>query len=288
MLLRTSEYGVLIEKIAEDLMHMHRVSAKEPVGADSARQTILDKHPWASRWGIQVSSGLVNIVSDLLADFEDMLGNHEFYGGHLDATLEKMRTKTCDRVRVLDNDEWIFKGVRFLGATCWTDYSSTGDVLQAQWEARQELNDFKRIRAAGYRKLQTRDLVMRNHKSLSWLRERLAEPFEGPTVVVSHHAPSRLSLGAAHNEDSENVKHWNMAMGSSSKRGSTYIKNISHLDASYASNWDALMGDSISLWLHGHTHHAVDYPIKGTRIVSNPRGYPGESTGFNADLLITV
>jgi 3',5'-cyclic AMP phosphodiesterase CpdA len=215
-------------------------------------------------------------------------GNHEFYGGHLDATLEKMRTKTCDRVRVLDNDEWIFKGVRFLGATCWTDYSSTGDVLQAQWEARQELNDFKRIRAAGYRKLQTRDLVMRNHKSLSWLRERLAEPFEGPTVVVSHHAPSRLSLGAAHNEDSEYVKHWNMAMGSSSKRGSTYIKNISHLDASYASNWDALMGDSISLWLHGHTHHAVDYPIKGTRIVSNPRGYPGESTRFNADLLITV
>jgi hypothetical protein len=215
-------------------------------------------------------------------------GNHEFYGGHLDTTLEKMRAKACDRVRVLDNDEWIFKGVRFLGATCWTDYTSTGDVLQAQWEARQELNDFKRIRAAGYRKLQTGDLVMRNHKSLSWLRERLAEPFEGPTVVVSHHAPSMLSIGAAHTEDSEYVKRWKMVMGSSSKMGSTYIKDISHLDASYSNNWNALMGDSISLWLHGHTHHAVDYSIKGTRIVSNPRGYPGESTGFNADLLITV
>ncbi|MGZ5029804.1 MAG: metallophosphoesterase [Methylobacter sp.] len=112
-------------------------------------------------------------------------GNHEFYGGHLDTTLEKMRMKACDRIRVLDNDEWIFQGVRFLGATCWTDYASTGDVLRAQWEARQELNDFKKIRVAGYRKLQTGDLVMRNHKSLSWLRERLAERFDGPTVVVS-------------------------------------------------------------------------------------------------------
>ncbi|MGZ5053980.1 MAG: AAA family ATPase [Methylobacter sp.] len=74
MLLRTSEYGVVIEKIVEDLMDMQTGSVKGSIGADSAQQTILDKHPWASRWVIQVSSGLVNIVSDLLADFEGMLG----------------------------------------------------------------------------------------------------------------------------------------------------------------------------------------------------------------------
>jgi len=45
-------------------------------------------------------------------------------------------------------------------------------------------------------------------------------------------------------------------MGSSNKIGSTDIKNISHLDASYVNNWDTLMGDSISLWLHVHTHRA--------------------------------
>ncbi|MGZ8160213.1 MAG: metallophosphoesterase family protein [Methylobacter sp.] len=215
-------------------------------------------------------------------------GNQEFYGGHLDTTLEKMRMRACARVRVLDNDEWIFNGVRFLGATCWTDYSSTGDVLLAKWDAHQGLTDFKKIRAAGYRKVQSGDFVMRNHKSLNWLRERLAERFGGHTVVVTHHAPSRLSIGDAHVEYSEYVKNWKMAMDSSSKIGSTYIKNISHLDASYANNWDELMGDSISLWLHGHTHYAVDYKINGTRIFSNPRGYPGESTGFDCDLLIDV
>ncbi|MGZ5001141.1 MAG: AAA family ATPase [Methylomonas sp.] len=55
-------------------MDMYIGSAKGPVGTDVAKQTILEKHPWASRWVIQVSSGLVNIVSDLLADFEGMLG----------------------------------------------------------------------------------------------------------------------------------------------------------------------------------------------------------------------
>lgn len=55
-------------------MDMQMGSVKGSVGADSARQTILERHPWASRWVIQVSSGLVNIVSDLLADFEGMLG----------------------------------------------------------------------------------------------------------------------------------------------------------------------------------------------------------------------
>ncbi|MGZ8160211.1 MAG: AAA family ATPase [Methylobacter sp.] len=63
-----------MNKIAEDLMDMQMGLVKGSIGADSARQTILEQYPWASRWVILVSSGLVNIVSDLLADFEDMLG----------------------------------------------------------------------------------------------------------------------------------------------------------------------------------------------------------------------
>ncbi len=30
------------------------------------------------------------------------------------------------------------------------------------------------------------------------------------------------------------------------------------------------------LWVHGHTHMAFDYMIGTTRVVCNPRGYPGE------------
>jgi hypothetical protein len=37
-----------------------------------------------------------------------------------------------------------------------------------------------------------------------------------------------------------------------------------------------------------HSHHAVDYEIAGTRIVSNPKGYPGERCGFCPDLIVEI
>src|SRR5713226_5947087 len=49
-------------------------------------------------------------------------GNHEYYGERLNV-LEKMRTvEIGSSVYVLDMDEVTLEGVRFLGATLWTDY----------------------------------------------------------------------------------------------------------------------------------------------------------------------
>lgn len=211
-------------------------------------------------------------------------GNHEFYGGHLDTTLEKMRAASCDRVRVMDNDEWITGGVRFLGATAWTDYTSTGDSRLAKWDAYNGLNDFKKIRAAGYRKAQANDFVFRNHITLAWLSERLAEPFDGNTVVVTHHAPSMFSVDGNVGGD---IEQWRKIQSSGGdKIGSTTIKPRAHLDASYANNWDSIMYEHSVLWIHGHTHHAISYNCGISHVVSNPRGYPGEFTGFNPDFLI--
>jgi len=104
----------------------------------------------------------------------------------------KMDAASYERVQVLDNETWIFNGVRFLGATCWTDYSSTGNAILAKYEALHGLNDYRKIRTAGYRKVHPDDLALSNQLSLAWLRERMAEPFEGQTVVVTHHAPSLM------------------------------------------------------------------------------------------------
>lgn len=43
------------------------------------------------------------------------------------------------------------------------------------------------------------------------------------------------------------------------------------------------------LWLHGHTHTSADYTLEcGTRIVCNPRGYPGEYTGFKLKTVVRI
>lgn len=191
-------------------------------------------------------------------------GNHEYYKGHLANTLKKMRSAADDRVRFLDCDEAIIDGVRFLGATGWTDYTATGNMPLAKWDALQTMRDFRKIRTeSNYRKTTPDDYANISTHVKSWLSGKLLEPFDGKTVVITHHAPSTLSL-----------MHAEMAG--------------SHLSAAYANRWEGLMGEGLDLWLHGHSHTAVDYMIDKTRIVSNPRGYPGEWTGFDEALILEI
>ena len=62
-------------------------------------------------------------------------GNHEFYRGHLAKTLQAMRAAGDERVHVLDRDEVVIGGVRFLGATMWTDFAATGNTLRSLEES---------------------------------------------------------------------------------------------------------------------------------------------------------
>lgn len=188
-------------------------------------------------------------------------GNHEFYKSHIDRTLIKMREVAAEHVRVLDNQALITGNTRFLVATAWTDFTSTGDYKAAMRECAEWMSDFKRIRIGeGYRKLRPVDLIARNITSREFLVNELAKPFDGKTVVVTHHCPIPEVAGDGHE---------------------------GHLAASYYNRWHDLV-EQADLWIFGHTHHAVDTVILGCRMVSNPRGYPGERTGFIPDLVIEV
>ncbi|KPW92386.1 MULTISPECIES: metallophosphoesterase family protein [Pseudomonas syringae group] len=193
-----------------------------------------------------------------------VLGNHEYYSGHLQRTLEKMRAASDDNVRVLDRDTVEIGGVRFLGATMWTDFAATGNAPLAALSAQNSMNDFRQIRTDNYRRIRPADLIDESVRTRDWLRSELAKSFAGPTVVITHHAPTLRSL----------------------------LENPhagTHLDAAYANRWEDLMGsDRVALWVHGHSHVAVDYEVDGTGVVCNPRGYPGEDTGFDEGLVLTV
>jgi predicted phosphodiesterase len=191
-------------------------------------------------------------------------GNHEFYGGHLSHTLRKLRAAQGAQVHVMDRDEVIIGGVRFLGATMWTDFAATDNPPMASLNAQNGMNDFRQIRTENYRRIRPADLVAESVKTRDWLHTMLSKPFSGKTVVITHHAPSLRSLKE------------NPHAGT-------------HMDAAYANRWEDLMGgDAMALWVHGHSHMAVDYDVAGTRVVCNPRGYPGEETGFNAGLVISL
>lgn len=188
-------------------------------------------------------------------------GNQEFYGRHIDHTLRKMKEAALPNVHVLENETFVWNQTRFLCATGWTDFSSSGNVVAATQTAWDWMNDFRVIRIDNnFRRLRPSDLISRNHASLTWLSKALDEPFDGKTVVVTHHAPIPEGAGDKHE---------------------------GHLSAAYSNRWHELL-DKADLWIFGHTHRAVDITLHGCRVVSNPKGYPGEQTGFDHGFVIDL
>lgn len=190
-------------------------------------------------------------------------GNHEYYGGEIDQVGVELRR--CARelgVHLLDNDEVVVGGVRFLGTTLWTDFRLDGSahVARALVAARRWVVDFRAIRQ-GVAAFTPEDTLRLHEKAVSWLEAKLAEPFDGATVVVTHHAPHRRSVH-----------------GRFSK---------SPINPAFASDLTHLLGKPV-LWVHGHMHDSFDYVVEGTRVVCNPKGYVKENAAFASDLMVTV
>ncbi len=191
-------------------------------------------------------------------------GNHEFYGSSIGETLHELR-RLCEgtQVHLLDGGTVQLDGVRFLGTTLWADFKLLGEGearTLAMAEAQRLMRDFSRIRAAAppaqalLTPQDTADLFARQSR---WLASELARPHAGPTVVITHHAPTPASI------------HPRFA-GSALNAG--FVSQAGHL----------LDARRVGLWIHGHTHDSFDYRCNGTRVLCNPRGYAKGGVNENA------
>ncbi|MES5815053.1 metallophosphoesterase family protein [Pseudoxanthomonas sp. Soil82] len=190
-------------------------------------------------------------------------GNHEGYGRNLDDVQQKLMAacEATSQIHYLNRREVRIEGVRFLGTTLWTDFMLYGRELfpTVVYDVQNMMNDYRRIRLAnqGYRKLRPSDTQAWHSMERAWLEARLAEPFDGRTVVITHMAPSERSIPEEF-------------------RGQI-------LSAAYASSLEYLV-EQADLWIHGHTHTSVDYRIGRGRVVCNPLGYPSQRDGASENL----
>jgi predicted phosphodiesterase len=199
-------------------------------------------------------------------------GNHEAYGRNLDDTQDEIRAacKLAANVHFLDCGQYIAGSVRFLGATLWTDFCLFGDDTRAaaMRQAEAVMNDYRRIRLArkGYRKLRAPDTAYYHAEHRSWLEKKLDQPFDGTTVVITHMAPSKLSVVDEYENDLTS--------------------------AAYASRLDAMV-QKADLWVHGHMHDSFDYSVGACRVVTNPCGYirrdgSAENENFDPNFVIEL
>lgn len=195
-------------------------------------------------------------------------GNHEFWG------LRQIKATTIDmkalaegsNVHVLNNDAVAIGDVRFIGATMWTDFNLYGNAPLVMVTA--STADSEQIRSddrPGHL-LSAEDMISEHLYSRFYVREELNKPFDGRTVVITHHAPSSLSIHPMYEREEK-------------------------LNPAYASRLEDIMLDyDPMLWIHGHTHNSFDYEIGNTRVMCNPRGYVGHHLNptFDPELVVEV
>ena len=204
-------------------------------------------------------------------------GNHEYDTLDFDATHARLRA-TCERLGLiwLERETIVLHGVRFVGTTLWADFdalaprgptASLADQLQARHKAFRAADYYLRIAATTRGGAPFLAEQIREHALVcqAWLRAALAEPFDGPTVVVTHFAPSLRSADPR----------YGLRPGT----------------AGFCNALDDLL-PLADLWLHGHLHCAIDWRDDSgrCRVVANPLGYEkkGEQAAFAPQLTIAV
>jgi predicted phosphodiesterase len=213
------------------------------------------------RWARRVAAGRPALY---------VAGNHEFYGQRLPGLIDELhRAAAGSTVHVLEDRELVLGGVRFLGCSLWSDFELAGasELPRSMSISQRVLSDYAVIRHDGLgaeRPLRAEDTRALHIRSRDWLRARLAVPHEGPTVVVTHHAPI-VRVRPEH----------------------PILRAVA---GAFASDLSEFMGaDRAALWVFGHTHRVADLSVGGTRLLSNPRGYPHEPVaGFDPGLVVEV
>ena len=209
-----------------------------------------------------------------------ILGNHEFYYKEYNKIRRQWNDYPAmpgnfilldDHVAIIDDPLDSTKQARLVGGTLWTDFND-GNYFAMQ-AVQGGMNDYRCIKFKGqndqgvyYKRIFTPMDALRAHKqTLFLITETIRVPFEGPTIVVTHHLPHPLCVAPEFRTDP--------------------------LNPGYMTNLDAVIeNNDITIWCHGHTHTNVDETVHGTRILCNPRGYVPDdlNPGFDENLTFEV
>ncbi|MCY4600815.1 MAG: metallophosphoesterase family protein [Acidobacteria bacterium] len=214
--------------------------------------------------------GLLARVRDAWQDARQVLyvpGNHEYYGHDLDEAAEALAADCASAgLTLLNPGTAELGGARVIGATLWTNFALDGDPGVAMMIAARQINDFSgAIRTDGGEAVFTAAASASRHSRERAFIEDALFAAPGPTVVVTHHAPTPRSIHPRY--------------------------RTSALNGAFVSDLETVIArHQPALWIHGHVHDPVDTVLGKTRVLANPRGYPdeGRRNGFDSRLTITV
>lgn len=227
-----------------------------------------------------------NIGIDWLVDNFDVpiiyvAGNHEYYNYPYtvekleDYLREQLSKPKYQNIHFLQNESIELLGAKFIGSTLWTDYNLYNTKSESMSYAELYMNDFRNISFDGFingTPGKAQKFLDIHNESLEYLITELSIPYNGNTVVISHHCPAPGSI------------HERFL---ASPLNPAFTTDLTHVIKKLSPNY----------WIHGHTHSSFNYMVGDTQIICNPLGYmwinnhgfvQRENEYYRGDLVIHV
>lgn len=219
-------------------------------------------------------------IAEELCKYQQVIyafGNHESYGNTYEDTRPRLQAEMPPNVTILERESMQIGDVHIFGATLWTDMNR-GDPITMH-TVNESMSDFKYIKhekgtkfysADGSEyystKFTTKYARYIHTQTMADLKVFCDAHVDDKVLVVTHHAPTELSLDPMYKMDY-------------------------HMNGGYHSRLSDFILDHpcIKCWVHGHMHTFNDYMMGTCRVVSNPRGYVGyEVLADNYDTNFTI
>ncbi len=203
-------------------------------------------------------------------------GNHEFYyrqkkvnactaAQTMQGCIARLKSisKLIKKFVFLSNQSVVLpingKNYMIVGSTLWTNIPPASQPVVINL-----MSDYGNIYIATetrIRKLHPSDVTAMHLRSYKYIAGRIAAAKKQRmrVIVFTHHKPY------LEEEDFKDERH-----------------------VCYGSDCTALFGDNVVLWAYGHTHIADDRIINGTRLYSNPKGYPRQKTNYDPAKVVAV
>lgn len=212
--------------------------------------------------------GFLNVCCQRFPKVYYVAGNHEFYKHDIVSYPKEILAAIANRreLGAFANLKTAFEGVsyeelddlkiRFIFGTLWADGGPTEKDRQTVGFY---LNDFRLIKNGMADSIAlpftVGDMIKEHRRQKAQIEKYLEQPFDGRTIVITHHLPSRRLVSA---------RFW-PGDGTDGANGG------------FASDCDNLIAvHEPWLWIHGHTHDRISTMLWKTRIECNPAGYRGE------------
>ncbi len=208
-------------------------------------------------WVPKLHTQALAFFSDVVARYKHVIyvaGNHEYYGSHW-ATASHHKDLILSALDILGLKSKIDIVEAF--GIVWIDNQRF--LCGTGWIPRPP-DDVPDITDARAIKRYKPEAFLR-HKAFC---EGLEATLTDVDIVIAHHLPSNHSIAPQ------------------------YVGSIYNAWFVAPELEKLILARQPLIYIHGHTHDCCKYPLGRTRVICNPRAYPGEYNTFNPSLVVEI